>query len=277
MWANAFDIKIKTAPAPQKLTPVQKTHTIIEITDELHEHKYKKTIIPPTCTEKGYTLHYCDCGYEYKDTFVNPKHDFVLVEYKEPTCEKNGKETYKCAHCGEEQAKDLPATGHKFGKWIESRKPTCTEKGLEVRQCSKCGKKEQRSIDKTGHKFTDWRIEGDLKIRDCVNCGKSETIDLIEEKRKEDEIRQREEREARQKQQVLAQQKLERDKESAGKWLILAILIFLICGALLIVEFYAVFEDGDIFLLIVGVIPSAIGAFWALSTIISSIGTLFSK
>lgn len=193
IWANAFDIKINTPPAPPKLTPVQKTHRKTSEIDELHEHKYTKTVIPPTCTEKGYTLHACDCGYEYKDNFVNPKHDFILVEYVEPTCEKEGRETYKCSRCGEEQVNVLPATGHKFGKWIEQTKPTCTESGTEVRQCSKCGKKETRSVKKTGHNFSEWRIEGDFKIRDCKNCGKTETIDLAEERRKEAEERKKQE------------------------------------------------------------------------------------
>ena len=259
LWANAFDIKIKTPPAPQKLTPVKRTQTKIEITDELHEHKYKKTVIPPTCTEKGYTLHYCDCGYEYKDTFVNPKHDFVLVEYKEPTCEKNGKETYKCAHCSEEQAKDLPATGHKFGKWIESRKPTCTEKGLEVRQCSKCGKKEQRSIDKTGHKFTDWRIEGDLKIRDCLNCGLTETIDLKEERRKEDEVLRRK--------AELVQAKMRENEREEKKGNIGVIVFFLIVLIVCIVVMVNCIKTNDSFW---GFI-SSMGALLSISMIIYSI------
>ena len=218
IWANAFDIEIKTSPAPQKLTPVKRTHKKVEITDELHEHKYIKTVIPPTCKEKGYTLYSCDCGYEYKDTFVNQKHDFVLVEYVEPTCEKDGKETYKCSCCGEEKVDILSAKGHKFGKWIEQKKPTCTESGLEVRQCSKCGKKEQRNIDSKGHKWSEWRLEGDLKIRDCSDCGETETIDLAEERRK---------------QKIIEQQKIEesRNKEFAKSMLsILFGIIVLIMG-----------------------------------------------
>ena len=181
IWANAFNIKITTPPAPPKLTPVQKTHRQTGEIGELHGHKYTKTVIPPTCTEKGYTLHTCDCGYEYKDNFVNAKHNYILVEYVEPTCEKEGRETYKCSICGEEKVEILPATGHKFGKWIEQTKPTCTENGTEVRQCSNCGKKETQPIKATEHKFSAWRIEGNLKIRDCKNCGATETIDIIQE------------------------------------------------------------------------------------------------
>lgn len=45
-----------------------------------HEHSYIETVTKPTCTEQGYTLHYCEgCGDSYKDNYteINPSnHDF---------------------------------------------------------------------------------------------------------------------------------------------------------------------------------------------------------
>ena len=35
-----------------------------------HSHKYTNTVTVPTCIEKGYTTHSCDCGYSYTDTEV---------------------------------------------------------------------------------------------------------------------------------------------------------------------------------------------------------------
>ncbi len=216
IWANAFDVKIKTPPAPPKLVPVERTHRKIENIDDLHEHKYTKTVVPPTCTEKGYTLYSCDCGYEYKNNFVNPEHDFILVEYAEPTCEKEGRETYKCSRCGEEKINILPATGHNFGKWIEQTKPTCTKAGKEVRQCSKCGKKETRAINATGHNFSEWRIEGDYKIRDCKNCGKTEKYNYIEEQRRaEQERKEKEKQEQEKEQQKLREEQLRKEREES--------------------------------------------------------------
>ena len=170
IWANAFDVPIKTRVEPikrvePKFTPREST---------IHTHKYVDSIVPPTCTEKGYTLHSCNCGYEYKDNFVNPKHDYVLIEYTDPTCETDGKELYKCIHCGNEKTEIVKAKGHKFGKWIEQEKPLCEKDGYEVRQCSVCGKIETNSISRTGHKFTAWRKEGDDYVRDCSACGFTE-------------------------------------------------------------------------------------------------------
>lgn len=170
IWANAFDVPIKTRVEPikrgePKFTPREST---------IHTHKYVDSIVPPTCTEKGYTLHSCNCGYEYKDNFVNPKHDYVLIEYTDPTCETDGKELYKCIHCGNEKTEIVKAKGHKFGRWVEQEKPLCEKDGYEVRQCSVCGKIETNSISRTGHKFTAWRKEGDDYVRDCSACGFTE-------------------------------------------------------------------------------------------------------
>lgn len=225
IWANAFDIKINTPPAPPKLTPVQKTHRKTSEIDELHEHKYKKTIIPPTCNEKGYTLHTCECGYEYKDNYVNPEHKFVLIEYKESTCKNNGQEVYKCSECGEEKVDLIPALGHNWGKWIEKIKPTCTEHGIEERKCSRCGKVESRNTKKLGHRFTDWRIDGENKVRDCLNCGIAQKINLAEEQAK---------KEKRKKEEEIKEKEAEKARKAAsvGGWILVAIGgLLAICGA----------------------------------------------
>ncbi len=57
-----------------------------------HKHSYTATVINPTCTEQGYTLHTCSCGDSYKDTCKNKLgHSFV-----------NG----SCSVCGAVDAKN---------------------------------------------------------------------------------------------------------------------------------------------------------------------------
>ena len=175
IWANAFGVKINTPPVPQKNAGIEKKAPVqARVESSIHTHKYVDTIVPPSCTEKGYTLHTCDCGYEYKDSFTNAQHDYILIECSEPTCEKDGQEIYKCCCCGVEEKKHIPATGHKFGPWIEQERPSCTTNGYEVRECSICGKKERRTKNKTGHKFSPWRKEGEDYVRDCSACGLTE-------------------------------------------------------------------------------------------------------
>lgn len=172
IWANAFGVKINTPPIPQKNAGIEKKAPVqAQAESSIHTHIYVDTVVSPSCTEKGYTLHTCDCGYEYKDSFTNAQHDYILIECSEPTCEKDGQEIYKCCCCGVEEKKRIPATGHKFGPWIEQERPSCTTNGYEVRECSICGKKERRTKNKTGHKFSPWRKEGEDYVRDCEQCG----------------------------------------------------------------------------------------------------------
>jgi len=74
-------------------------------------HEYTDTIVPPTCTEQGYTLHECYCGDSYQDTYV-------------------------------------PAEGHS-GQWITVYGPSDTATGLEKRICH-CGHVDERVIPENG-------------------------------------------------------------------------------------------------------------------------------
>lgn len=177
IWANALGIKIIVGEEPPKIVPIKKPNKREkEIDTTIHTHNFKTIQVKPTCNEKGYTLHRCACGYEYKDGFVNSQHDFVLVEYTEPTCEKDGRELYKCTGCGEEKEKVIEAKGHNFGAWKEQEKPSCEEAGFSLRQCKRCGKIERKNIDAMGHNFSKWRQDGDFFVRDCNRCGKTEKM-----------------------------------------------------------------------------------------------------
>ena len=50
-----------------------------------HSHEYTETIIQPTCTQDGYTLHTCSCGDSYKDHYTKARHEY---------------ENNKCSVCG---------------------------------------------------------------------------------------------------------------------------------------------------------------------------------
>lgn len=93
-----------------------------------HEHKYTDTVIPPTCTERGCTVHLCACGDKREDSYTPPlghsyrdgicvrcgildpnrdtqhEHDFIPTVTK-PTCMTEGFTTYACS-CGECYTKD---------------------------------------------------------------------------------------------------------------------------------------------------------------------------
>lgn len=76
-----------------------------------HIHSYTVSLIPPTCTQDGYTEHICDCGDRYTDA---------------PTA----------------------ATGHAWSEWITVKEPTSGTEGLRQRRCGNCDAVEEESIDK---------------------------------------------------------------------------------------------------------------------------------
>ena len=60
-----------------------------------HTHSYTTTVVEPTCTEDGYTLHACACGYSYQDNVVSKLgHRFIVI------AEDGENATYRCTRCG---------------------------------------------------------------------------------------------------------------------------------------------------------------------------------
>lgn len=64
-----------------------------------HTHTYEAQTIDPTCTEQGYTVYICDCGYSYEDGFrAALGHDYTKTVIA-PTTETQGYTRYECTRC----------------------------------------------------------------------------------------------------------------------------------------------------------------------------------
>lgn len=168
-----------------------------------HEHKYTDTVIPPTCTERGCTVHLCSCGDKREDSYTPPlghsykggicvrcgildpnkdiphKHDFIPTVTK-PTCLTEGFTTYACS-CGECYTKDyVSAVGHKT-QLQNAKTAGCLTGGYTGDEvCTFCGKvfKQGSVIFALGHDPQPARVKaptcngsgytGDLI---CMRCG----------------------------------------------------------------------------------------------------------
>lgn len=168
-----------------------------------HEHKYTDTVIPPTCTERGCTVHLCACGDKREDSYTPPlghsyrggicvrcgildpngdtqhKHDFIPSVTK-PTCLTEGFTTYACS-CGECYTKDyVSAVGHKT-QLQNAKTAGCLTGGYTGDEvCTFCGKvfKQGSVIFALGHDPQPARVKaptcnesgytGDLI---CMRCG----------------------------------------------------------------------------------------------------------
>ena len=150
------------APTPKKKVVV----------NPLHEHAYTDEVVPASCVARGYTVHRCACGYEYKDNYTNlAEHKYAHKATKEATCTTPGYTEEVCTVCGDTKRNSISAKGHSFGKWIEQSHPSCTTAGKRVRQCAVCGYVEEGTIEPLGHKWTNQANANSENNQICSLCG----------------------------------------------------------------------------------------------------------
>lgn len=118
--------------------------------EEMHIHKYKKTIVNPTCSEKGYTIYQCDCGDGYNADYKDAcGHTVVVDKAVASSCTKAGStEGSHCSVCNTVLVaqKKVSAKGHSWGNWTVTKVASIGVKGEEKRTCSTCKISEKRSI-----------------------------------------------------------------------------------------------------------------------------------
>ena len=67
-----------------------------------HSHSYSATVTEPTCTERGFTTHYCECGDSFVDGYVKEKgHEFTnYFSNGDASYESDGTKTAICERKG---------------------------------------------------------------------------------------------------------------------------------------------------------------------------------
>ena len=121
-------------------------------------HKFVDTVVAPTCTAQGYTLHKCSvCGEETKDTYTDALgHEYgEWVIDKPATEDAAGSKHRDCVRGDDTQTEEIPQLTHAHTPAAavkENEVPaTCEAEGSydEVVRCSKCGE-----VITTTHKTT---------------------------------------------------------------------------------------------------------------------------
>ena len=91
------------------------------------EHMYEATVVAPTCTEGGYTVHVCGfCGDSYTDTPTEP------IDHS-PVGAADCTHDQVCEYCGKIL---MEHTGHVYEDFVYE--PTCTEQGFTWHSCTVC-------------------------------------------------------------------------------------------------------------------------------------------
>lgn len=150
--------------------------------------EYEETVVEPTCTEEGYTLHTCKkCGGTYKDDYTEPLgHGFDEGEtILESTCNGAGILEHRCVRCGYHYLEPVSPEGHTPGEEATCTEPqvctecgavlalpkghsyeaqevapTCTEFGYTVYTCSVCEESYRADyVPPVGHTESSWIID----------------------------------------------------------------------------------------------------------------------
>ena len=96
-----------------------------------HTHTYTASVVAPTCTEQGYTLHACACGDSYKDTYVSALgHDYAEPEY----ISREEGHSYECSRCG-----DVKTESCTFDEGNVLVEATPDQFGIIEHTCTLCG------------------------------------------------------------------------------------------------------------------------------------------
>ena len=150
----------------------------------VHTHSYTTTTVEPTCTEMGYTLVSCSCGYSYRSDYVEQKgHRWDDGTVTTPnSCTVDGVMTYACTACDATMT-EVIARAHSFTEETV-KEATCTEDGEVRRSCSACGVIEIETV-KAAHEWVDLTVDvqpdcttGGTKTSRCEVCGVSETFEV---------------------------------------------------------------------------------------------------
>ena len=150
-------------------------------------HKYADTVVAPTCTTGGYTLHKCSvCGTSYKDSTTKATgHSYGnSVVTKQSTCTSEGTAIKTCTKCNATVTETIPKTSHKYADTVVA--PTCTTDGYTLHKCSVCGTSYKDNTTKaTGHSYGNFVVtkqptctsEGAV-IKTCTKCNATVTEKL---------------------------------------------------------------------------------------------------
>lgn len=139
-----------------------------------YSYTFTETVVAPTCTEDGYTLHTCNenPAKTYQDTPVAA----LGHQYKEvttpATCGASGSVDNVCERCNDKQhVKDLPATGeHQWDEGVVTKEPTATETGIKTFTCKVCQATKTEDIPKVhNHDYT--RLGEIVKESSCETEG----------------------------------------------------------------------------------------------------------
>ena len=114
------------------------------------KYTFTVTVVPPTCTEDGYTMHKCNenDSFSYKDNIVHSTGHHAGMRVIEPTCKEEGRTEIYCTVCGEVSTvlSTTPKKDHTWDSGVVTTEPTTEHEGVKTYTCTGCGETKTESI-----------------------------------------------------------------------------------------------------------------------------------
>lgn len=121
----------------------------------LHDYTDADCENPKTC---------CICGKEVGNSLG---HNYYIKTIVDPTCVDKGSTTYQCSRCNGTYINEIEALGHSYEGEPEVVDPTCTEDGKKINKCIRCDNLVEEVIPAMGHNLTEATCTSPST---CVNC-----------------------------------------------------------------------------------------------------------
>ena len=114
------------------------------------KYTFTVTVVPPTCTEDGYTMHKCkeDDSLSYKDNIVHSTGHHAAMRVIEPTCKEEGRTEIYCTVCNEVSAvlSTTPKKDHTWDNGVVTTEPTAEKDGVKTYTCTVCNETKTETI-----------------------------------------------------------------------------------------------------------------------------------
>ena len=115
------------------------------------KYTFTVTVVPPTCTEDGYTMHKCnqDDSLSYKDNIVHSTGHHAEMRVIEPTCKEEGRTEIYCTVCGDVSSiiNTTPKTNnHTWDSGVVTTEPTAEKEGVKTYTCKVCNETKTETI-----------------------------------------------------------------------------------------------------------------------------------
>ena len=114
------------------------------------KYTFTVTVVPPTCTEDGYTMHKCkeDDSLSYKDNIVHSTGHHAAKRVIEPTCKEEGRTEIYCIVCGDVSSTFdfTPKKDHTWDNGVVTTEPTAEKEGVKTYTCKVCNETKTETI-----------------------------------------------------------------------------------------------------------------------------------